>query len=190
MAIRVESVHFGGLKVLAIDFFEDDRGFFMEVYRSDYFQALGLPSTFLQDNHSCSKKSVLRGLHFQWDPPLGKLVRITSGTAFVGIADIRKGSPTLGQWFGMEISAESRKEIWVPPGFANGFCALSDFVEVQYKGTVLYNNRAEGGIRWNDPDIGIAWPITEPILSPKDASAKTLKEWIASPQSDYFTYSR
>jgi len=188
--IRLESVHLGDLKVLVTDVFEDERGFFMEAFRSDYAQALGLPSTFPQENHSCSRKGVLRGLHFQWDPPMGKLVRITRGTAFVAMADIRRGSPTFGGWFGMEISADSRKQIWVPPGFANGFCALSDSVEVQYKCTALYNKLAEGGIRWSDPDIGIQWPIRQPILSPKDASAPSLKEWMATPHADCFTFSR
>lgn len=190
MAIRIESIHLGDLKVLATDAFSDERGFFLESFRADYFRSLGLPDFFPQDNHSQSKKGVLRGLHFQWDPPMGKLVRITRGTAYVGIADIRKGSPTFAQWFGMEITAKSRKQIWVPPGFANGFCSLSDDLEVQYKCTAIYNKHAEGGIRWNDPDIGIAWPVRQPILSTKDAGAQSLKEWMASPQSNFFTYPR
>src|SRR5215467_8767915 len=140
---------------------------------------MGLPHEFVQDNHSRSAKGVLRGLHFQWEPPMGKLMRVTVGSAFLVAVDIRKGSPTLGQWFGLEVSAENRKQVWAPAGFARGFCALSEFVEVQYKCTAIYNSKGESGIRWNDPDIGIEWPITNLQLSEKDRNAPSLAQWLA-----------
>ena len=188
MGVRIESTHFRDLKIVETEVFEDQRGFFMEVFREDQFKALGIPKGFVQDNHSQSVKGVLRGMHFQWDPPQGKLIRVSRGKAFLAIVDIRKGSPTLGKWAGFELSAPSRRQIWAPPGFANGFCALSDVTEIQYKCTGIYNKRSEGSIFWNDPAIGIAWPVTDPILSPKDASGQTLAQWLASPFSENFRY--
>ena len=113
-------------------------------------------------------------------------MRVTRGTAFLVAVDIRKGSPTLGQWFGTEVSAESRKQIWAPAGFASGFCMLSDYAEIQYKCTGIYNNKGESGIRWDDPEIGIQWPIRDVQLSDKDRKAQTLKEWLARPESGPF----
>jgi len=132
MPFQIESTHLGEIVVLQPQVFGDARGFFMEAFRADQFRALGLPTEFLQDNHSRSSKGVLRGLHFQYEPPMGKLMRVTSGAAFLVAVDIRKGSPTLGKWFGMEVSAENKKQIWAPYGFARGFCALTDGCEVQY----------------------------------------------------------
>ena len=189
MGVRIESTHFRDLKVLATDVFEDDRGFFMEVFRADQFSALGIPAAFVQDNHSRSVKGVVRGMHFQWDPPQGKLIRVTQGRAFLALVDIRKGSPTLGKWFGIELAAPSTRQIWAPPGFANGFCALSEVAEIQYKCTGIYNKSCEGSIVWNDPAIGIAWPVLNPILSHKDTSGRTLAQWLATPFSEHFRYS-
>lgn len=160
----------------------------METYRADQFRAMGLPTDFVQDNHSRSKKGVVRGLHFQWDPPMGKLMRVTYGSAFLVAVDICKGSPTLGKWFGLEVTSENKKQVWAPAGFARGFCVLSDFAEIQYKCTGIYNNRAESGIRWDDPRIGIDWPVKHPELSDKDRQAQTLDDWLASPSSNYFQY--
>ena len=188
MKLQIESRHLGDLCVLAPEVFQDDRGFFTEVYRADVFKSLGLPHEFVQDNHSGSVKNVVRGLHFQWEPPMGKLMRVTRGTAFLVAVDIRKGSPTLGKWYGQEVSAESRKQIWAPAGFARGFCVLSDYAEIQYKVTGIYNNKGESGIRWDDPEIGIQWPVREPLLSDKDRKAQTLKQWLASTDSDNFQY--
>ena len=188
MQIRIESRHLGDVAVLASEVFEDERGFFMEVYRADQYKALGLPTEFVQDNHSRSKRGVLRGLHFQWDPPMGKLMRVTYGSAFLVAVDIRKGSPTLGRWFGVEVSAKDKKQVWAPAGFARGFYAVSDFAEVQYKCTGIYNPKGESGIRWNDPKIGIQWPVKEPELSGKDRQAQTLDEWLASPASNHFQF--
>jgi dTDP-4-dehydrorhamnose 3,5-epimerase len=190
MPIRIESRHLGDILVLAPDVYEDNRGFFMEVYREDHFKALGLPTDFRQDNQSRSVKGVIRGLHFQWDPPMGKLMRVTYGRAFLVAVDIRKDSPTLGQWFGLEVSAEDKKQVWAPAWFARGFCALSDVAEIHYKCTAIYNRATESGILWNDPAIGVAWPVAEPILSPKDAGAQTLDQWIQSANSGRFTYGK
>ena len=192
MRIQIESQHLNGLVVLSHpDVFEDERGFFVEVFRADLFRELGLPTNFVQDNHSRSRKGVLRGLHFQWDPGMGKLMRVTQGTAFLVAVDIRKGLPTLGKWFGMEVSAASKRQIWAPAGFARGFCVLSDYAEIQYKCTGIYNSKAESGIRWNDPAIGIQWPISneaELILSEKDKTSRTLEQWLASPESENFRF--
>jgi dTDP-4-dehydrorhamnose 3,5-epimerase len=188
MSFVIESCPLADLVVIVPKVFRDDRGFFAEVYREDQFASLGLTMKFVQDNHSCSKKGVVRGLHFQWTPPMGKLMRVTRGTAFLVAVDIRKGSPTLGKWFGVKASAENMKEVWGPAGFARGFCALTDDVEVQYKCTGTYNGGAESAIRWDDPDIGIAWPVKEPRLSDKDRNAQTLKSWLASPDSENFSY--
>ncbi len=189
MAFNIKKTNLDGLLIVKPEVFGDERGFFMEIYRSDSFTSLGLPSTFIQDNHSRSAKGVLRGMHFQWDPPQGKLVRVTSGRAFLSMVDIRKGSPTLGKFFAKEVDAEDRIEIWVPPGFANGFCALTDKTEIQYKCTNIYNNKTEGSILWNDPEIGIPWPLSEPILSEKDKKGMTLQQWLATLESENFQYS-
>src|ERR1700685_791000 len=135
MEIKIESRFLRDVVVLVPDVFRDARGFFMETFREDQFQQIGLPTHFVQDNHSRSSKGVLRGLHFQWEPPMSKLMRVTRGAAFLVAVDIRKGSPPLGEWFGMEVSAESKKQVYAPYGFARGFCALSDECEVQYKCT-------------------------------------------------------
>jgi dTDP-4-dehydrorhamnose 3,5-epimerase len=188
MPFQIESKHLNGVVVLATEAYEDERGFFLEAYRADQFRALGLPADFAQDNHSRSVRNVVRGLHFQWEPPMGKLMRVTVGTAFLVAVDIRKGSPTLGQWYGVEVSAANKKQVWAPAGFARGFCVLSEVAEVQYKCTGIYNSQTESGILWSDPAIGIAWPVTQPILSGKDAKAQTLAQWLASPASDHFRH--
>lgn len=170
--------------------FEDERGFFMETYRADVFRELGLPTNFVQENHSRSARGVLRGLHFQWDPPMGKLMRVSYGAAFLVAVDIRKGSPTLGKWYGREVSAENKLQIWAPYGFARGFCALTDGCQVQYLTTGIYNSKAESGINFGDPEIGIAWPVEKAsaIVSEKDRKAQTLAQWLASPRSDNVVY--
>jgi dTDP-4-dehydrorhamnose 3,5-epimerase len=187
--IKMESKHLGDVVVVVPEIFQDGRGFFTETFRADQFQSLGLPTNFVQDNHSRSAKGVLRGLHFQWDPPMGKLMRVTRGAAFLVAVDIRKGSPTFGQWIGIEASDENRRCVWAPAGFARGFCALSDPTEIQYKCTGIYSNKAEGAIRWNDPAIGIMWPLSDVVLSEKDRGARSLSEWLAMPESDNFLYS-
>jgi dTDP-4-dehydrorhamnose 3,5-epimerase len=188
MEIKIESRHLKDVVVLVPDVFRDDRGFFMETFRVDQFERHGLPTHFVQDNHSRSVKGVVRGLHFQWEPPMGKLMRVTSGSAFLVAVDIRKGSPTLGKWVGVEASSENRRQVWAPAGFARGFCVLSDVAEIQYKCTGIYNNKGESGFRWDDPAIGIEWPLRDVSLSEKDRNAQTLAQWLARPESDNFTY--
>jgi len=190
MAFHVESVQLDGIKVIAPQVQVDERGFFMETFRADQFRQLGLPTEFVQDNHSRSIRGVLRGLHFQWEPPLGKLMRVTHGAAFLVAVDIRKGSPTLGEWFGSQVSAENKKQVWAPYGFARGFCALTSDCEVQYKCTALYNPRAEGVIHFADPQIGIRWPLDPAhlVLSTRDRAAGSLAEWLASPLSNHIVY--
>lgn len=189
MPLQLDSTHLGGaVAVLVPKVLGDERGFFMETYRQDNFRDLGLPTDWVQDNHSRSAKGVLRGLHFQWDPPMSKLMRVTSGTAFLVAVDIRKGSPTLGQWFGQEVSAENKKQVYAPWGFARGFCALTDGCEVQYKCTGLYNSGGESGISYQDPAIGIEWPLRDVQVSEKDGKAQTLAQWLASPLSDHIRF--
>jgi len=186
----LESVHIGAVAVLRPEFFKDDRGFFVEEFRADQFAELGLPQKFVQENHSGSVKDVLRGLHFQWEPPMGKLMRVLQGRAFLLAVDIRKNSPSLGEWFGLEVSSEDRRQLWAPAGFARGFCVLSDYAEIQYLCTGVYNPKCESGILWSDPDIGIEWPVKSPNLSQKDDEAQTLKEWLASTESDRFQFDK
>ncbi len=166
---------------------EDERGFFLEAYKKSVFVEAGIASEFVQDSHSRSNRGVLRGLHFQWDPPMGKLMRVTAGSAFLVAVDIRKNSPSLGKWFGVEVSAGNKKQVFAPAGFARGFQALEDGTEVQYKCTGEYNKAAESGIRYNDPHIAIEWPVTHPIVSEKDAIAQTLQEWLSRPESAFFS---
>jgi dTDP-4-dehydrorhamnose 3,5-epimerase len=188
MRITIESRHLQDVVVVVPEIFRDGRGFFSEVFRADQFKELGLPTEFVQDNHSRSARGVVRGLHFQWEPPMGKLMRVTLGSAFLVAVDIRKGSPTLGKWVGVEASDENRRQVWAPAGFARGFCVLSEVAEIQYKCTGIYSNKAESGILWNDPQIGIEWPLTDVQLSDKDRKAQTLAQWLASPQSANFSY--
>ena len=190
MPLRVESRQLNDIVVLIPEVLGDARGFFMETFRADQFRELGLPTEFVQDNHSRSSKGVLRGLHFQWDPPMGKLMRVTSGAAFLVAVDIRKGSPTLGKWFGLEVSADNKKQVWAPYGFARGFCALTDACEVQYKCTGIYNPKGEAGIYFADPAIGIRWPIdvAAAVTSEKDRSVPALSQWLTSPQSNNILY--
>ena len=148
--------------------FSDQRGFFVETFNSRTFESAGLPAVFVQDNQSHSKRGVLRGLHFQRSKPQGKLVRAVRGTIFDVAADIRVGSPTFGKWVGVELDDTSMKALWIPPGFAHGFCALSEEADVLYKCTSLYDPADESGVVWNDPLIGITWPVSSPVLSDKD----------------------
>jgi len=188
MEIKIESTDLRDVVVLVPDVFRDDRGFFMETFREDQFKAHGLPTHFVQDNHSRSVKGVVRGLHFQWEPPMGKLMRVTQGSAFLVAVDIRRGSPTLGKWIGVEATAENRRQVWAPAGFARGFCVLSDVAEIQYKCTGIYGNKGESGIQWNDPEIGVKWPVQDPVLSGKDQNAQTLAQWLSRPESGNFSY--
>ncbi len=154
-----------------------ERGWFMETYKKSKFSGQGIPQDFLQDNHSCSVKRVLRGLHFQKQPAAqAKLVRCVVGEVFDVTVDIRKGSPTYGKWVSAILSAENRRMIWIPEGFAHGLLTTTDVAEVEYEVTAEYSSAHDRTICWNDPDIGIEWPISNPILSKKDAEAPFLKD--------------
>ena len=168
--------------------FPDERGWFTEVLQADVFAGLGLPARFVQVNQSRSTRGVVRGLHFQWDPPQGKLMRVVTGRAFMVAVDVRPGSPTLGQAVTLEGSADEPVLFWAPPSFARGFAALSDMAEIEYFCTATYNPACETGIRWDDPAVGIRWPVDEPRLSPKDAAAGTLADWLARPEAEVFRY--
>jgi dTDP-4-dehydrorhamnose 3,5-epimerase len=177
------------LRVVENDSFSDPRGFFIEVFNSEEFSKAGLDLNVVQSNHSGSVKGVLRGLHFQWEPPMGKLMRVSRGSAYLVAVDIRLGSPTLGKYFGIEVSDQNRLQVYAPAGFARGFCVTSDYAEVQYLCTGTYNNAAESGISWCDPAIGIAWPeIPGRIISAKDEKAQSLADWLARPEAHNFTY--
>lgn len=159
--------------------FADDRGFFMETWHARKFVEGGIPAAFVQDNHSGSKRGVLRGLHYQIQQPQGKLVRVVAGRIFDVAVDVRRSSPTFGRWAGVELSADNHLQLWIPEGFAHGFLVLSDFAEVVYKATNLYAPQHDRTLLWNDPVVGIRWPQQEglpPLLSPKDAAGKSLPE--------------
>ena len=157
--------------------FGDERGFFLETFQlSRYVEEAGITLPFVQDNHSRSSKGVLRGLHFQKNKPQGKLVRVVKGEVYDIAVDIRPDSNTFGQWEGVILSEENKKQLWVPPGFAHGFVVLSDVADFEYKCTDYYDPSDEGSILWSDPDLKIDWPILNPILSEKDSLAPCLKD--------------
>jgi dTDP-4-dehydrorhamnose 3,5-epimerase len=150
--------------------FTDERGFFFESFNARRLAERGLPTQFVQDNHSHSVKGTLRGLHYQLRNPQGKLVRVVRGEAFDVAVDIRRGSPTFGRWVGITLTAERHQLLWIPPGYAHGFCALTDHVDFLYKVTTFYDEADDRGIRWDDPHIGIQWPVSRPLLSARDQS--------------------
>jgi dTDP-4-dehydrorhamnose 3,5-epimerase len=161
------------------DVFRDERGFFLETWREERYRANGIDARFVQDNHSRSRRGALRGLHAQLDPMQGKLVRVVAGEVFDVAVDIRVGSPSFGRHTAATLSADNFLQLWIPPGFAHGFCVTSERVHVEYKCTGFYDKADEVAIAWNDPAIGIAWPITSPTLSAKDAAAPKLSELAA-----------
>jgi dTDP-4-dehydrorhamnose 3,5-epimerase len=159
--------------------FGDERGFFMETYQERQFAEAGLPTSFVQDNHSGSRQGILRGLHYQIQHPQGKLVRVIAGEIYDVAVDIRRSSPDFGKWVGVLLSAQNKAQVWVPPGFAHGFYVISEWAEVFYKATDFYAPAYERTLAWNEPRIGIHWPLVDgkqPILSPKDALGKLLSE--------------
>lgn len=163
--------------VLEPKVFGDSRGFFLESWNQRDFAAAGIRAEFVQDNHSRSGRNVLRGLHYQIRQPQGKLLRVIAGEIYDVAVDIRRNSPTFGRWIGLTLSAENRRMVWVPAGFAHGFLVVSEAAEVLYKATDYYAPEHERTIAWNDPDIGIAWPLSgEPVLSAKDAVGQHLRD--------------
>ncbi|MTD26394.1 dTDP-4-dehydrorhamnose 3,5-epimerase [Erwinia sorbitola] len=173
----VHNTRIPDVKIIEPKVFGDHRGFFLETFeKRRYQQMLNIDFDFVQDNHSRSSQNVLRGLHFQTKNPQGKLVRVVRGEVFDVAVDIRKESPTYGQWAGVILSEENKKQFWVPPGLAHGFVVLSEFADFEYKCTDYYNPQFEASLLWNDPDVGIEWPVSSPILSEKDKMAKKLAD--------------
>jgi dTDP-4-dehydrorhamnose 3,5-epimerase len=162
----------------------DSRGFFLETFHAERYAAAGVTGPFVQDNWSRSVRGTLRGMHFQEPQPQGKLVQVVAGAVYDVAADVRRGSPTFGRWVGYELSAENKRQLWVPPGFAHGFVVLSDVADFLYKCTALYRPEAERAVVWNDPDLAIAWPVAHPLLSAKDAAAPRLADAPVLPSYD------
>ena len=158
------------------DVHRDARGFFLESFHAGKYREAGIEGAFVQDNHSASTRGTLRGLHAQWRKPQGKLVRVLQGEIWDVAVDARLGSPRFGQWVGVALSSENHHQLWVPAGFIHGFCVTSERAEVEYKCTDLYDPGGELSVIWNDPDIGVEWPVKEPVLSAKDAAAPRLKD--------------
>ena len=157
-----------GVLIIEPRVFPDARGFFFESYHSERYAKAGLPRAFLQDNHSCSVQGTIRGLHYQLMQPQAKLMRVLRGAVLDVAVDIRRGSPTFGRWVGVELSAENKRQLFIPVGFAHGFCVTSDVAEVEYKCTDYYAPNDQRGVQWNDSTIAIPWPVSEPILADKD----------------------
>jgi dTDP-4-dehydrorhamnose 3,5-epimerase len=179
MAIVLEEVIFDAVMILRPDRFADNRGYFEETYRADVCIRYGIPTDFVQDNHSRSAHGVIRGMHSQHTQPMGKMLRVIRGQIQLVEVDIRKGSPTFGKHVSIDVSETNGRIVWIPPGFANGFAVLSESADVVYKCTALYNPDGEIGINPLDPALGIRWLIDEPILSDKDASAPLLSQIVA-----------
>ncbi len=165
-----------GVLIIEPKVFGDARGFFMETWHAERYAAAGIPSKFVQDNCSRSSKGILRGLHFQEPKGQGKLVHVLNGAVLDVAVDVRRGSPTFGKHVAVELNDQNRRQLWIPPGFAHGFCVLSESADFLYKCTELYAPEHDAGIAWNDPDVGIAWPVTDPKLSAKDAALPRLKD--------------
>jgi dTDP-4-dehydrorhamnose 3,5-epimerase len=180
--LNVAETPLPGVLLIEPKVFADERGYFMETFRSDVMRGAGIDAEFVQDNHSTSSRGVLRGLHYQEPKPQGKLLRCAYGAIFDVAVDIRVGSPHFSKSFAVELSEENRKMLWVPPGFAHGFCALTDDAVLVYKCTEYYDYAADRVIAWNDPDLAISWPVTDPQLSPKDAAAPRLKDAVVLPR--------
>lgn len=175
--MKVQSTQIAGVLIVEPVVFGDERGFFLESFNERAMREIGIDAHFVQDNHSRSQRNVLRGLHYQIHQPQGKLVRVVRGTVFDVAVDIRRNSSTFGKWVGVELSAENKRIVWMPPGMAHGFVVLSDSADFVYKATDYYAPEFERTILWNDPDLGIEWPLMgEPILSSKDVAGKSFRE--------------
>jgi len=167
------------------DVHRDDRGFFLETWHGERYARSGIDVDFVQDNHSRSSRGTLRGLHIQLAAPQGKLVRVSQGEIFDVAVDVRRGSPRFGRHVGIRLCADDHRQLWIPEGFAHGFCVLSESAEMQYKCTRLYDPGSELTIAWDDPEIGVAWPITDPLLSAKDRAGRRLAECRDEPLPEY-----
>jgi dTDP-4-dehydrorhamnose 3,5-epimerase len=172
--VIVRDTDLPGVKIVEPRVFRDDRGFFLESFNAGRFTEHGLPTSFVQDNHSRSARDIVRGLHYQLRQPQGKLVRVVRGAIFDVAVDIRVGSPHFGRWTGVELSDENLRMLWIPPGFAHGFAVLSDVADVTYKCTALYAPDDDFGVLWSDPALNIDWPVAAPVLSEKDTRYRPL----------------
>lgn len=177
--MELEKTPLEGLTVVRPRVFRDERGFFFESYNAVKFKELGLPAEWAQDNHALSSKDTLRGLHFQKGRGQAKLVRCVRGAIWDVAVDIRPDSPTFGKWHGLELSAENQLMLFIPGGFAHGYLVLSDAAECLYKCDTVYNPQLETEVKWNDPDIGVSWPVVSPILSKRDQNARSFREYAA-----------
>lgn len=167
---------FEGLMLIEPRCYHDERGFFLESYEQERYQAVGILDEFVQENHSRSSQNVLRGLHFTQKKPQAQILTVMRGKIFDVVVDVRKDSPTFKKWFGTELSDEGVRQIYMAHGFAHGFCVLSEFADLHYKVSQRYDPGDDGGLLWNDPDIGIEWPISKPIISDRDQNHPTLRE--------------
>lgn len=177
--MKIEATPLEGVYLLKPKVFGDERGFFLESWSAASFAEEGFDLNFVQDNHSRSSRGILRGMHYQLEHTQGKLVRVTSGAVFDAVVDMRRDSPTLGQWYGVELSASNHHMLWLPPGFAHGFYVMTDFADFQYKCTDIYHPQSEISLAWDDPDVGIEWPLHDrerPQLSGKDLQGLPLAE--------------
>ncbi|NOK35143.1 dTDP-4-dehydrorhamnose 3,5-epimerase [Corallococcus exercitus] len=174
--MKVQTTELPGVLLLEPRVFGDSRGFFVETFHAQRYQDAGIPGAFVQDNLSRSVRGTLRGLHFQEPNGQGKLVQVLAGAVWDVVVDVRKGSPTFGRWMGAELSSGNKWQLWIPPGFAHGFCVLSDSADFFYKCTALYAPESERSVAWDDPDLAIPWPVKEPLLSVKDQRAPRLKD--------------
>jgi dTDP-4-dehydrorhamnose 3,5-epimerase len=165
-----------GVILIELDVFRDTRGFFLETYHRQKYAAGGVPDAFVQDNHSRSVKGIIRGLHLQTRRPQGKLIRVLQGEIYDVAVDLRRGSPTFKVWEAFDLSAENFRQLYVPPGYAHGFAVLSEIADVEYKCTDFYDPGGEGGVRWNDSELAIPWPVKNPVLSAKDAALPLLRD--------------
>lgn len=172
--MKVNETPLPGVIMIEPKIFEDDRGYFLEAYRRDRYEEAGMRCDFVQDNHARSTKGVLRGLHFQLTHPQVKLVRVIRGEVFDVAVDVRRGSPTFGKWFSAILSGENKHQLYIPEGFAHGYCVLSEVADFEYKVTDFYWPDDQAGVIWNDPDLAISWPVQDPILSEKDQSLPRL----------------
>ncbi len=184
--MQIETTTLPGVLVITPRVFHDARGFFLESYNAEAWRSAGIETTFVQDNHSKSTHGTLRGLHFQLPPAAQvKVLRVVRGAVWDVAVDIRVGSPTFGQWVGVELTADNFRQVYIPTGFAHGFCVLSDEAEILYKTSAVYSPAHERGIAWNDPQLAVAWPVTEPLLSDRDRRAGSLADYLAETP---FTY--
>lgn len=183
--MKVSELELPGVLLVEPDVFGDHRGFFTETFRADRYREHGIAGPFVQDNHSRSGRGVLRGLHFQLGHPQGKLVHVVRGEAFDVAVDVRRGSPTFGRWCGTVLSEDNHRQLYVPPGFAHGFCALAETMDFMYKCTDFYHPEDESGVLPTDPDLAIRWPVAEPRLSEKDAAYPRLRDIPADRLPEY-----